>query len=159
MNTGARCQSSSWPGYCAAVWAFLFALPSFYWAAGGEAGSGTIAAEIDEVTGGQAWLVALTGVFKVAAGLLTLALVQPWGLRLPRGPLLATVWLVGVGFTLYGLLNFLDHLLMVSGLRETPEALGETAARWHLLFWDPWWLLGGALFSLATWRYQRRSRP
>ena len=37
---------------------------------------------------------------------------------------------------------------------ETPA---DTAAFWwHLLLWDPWWMLGGALFSLAALNCQRR---
>jgi hypothetical protein len=28
-----------WPGYAAAVWGFVFAVPSFYWALGGLTGA------------------------------------------------------------------------------------------------------------------------
>ncbi|HKT38660.1 MAG TPA: hypothetical protein VJR48_09835, partial [Ktedonobacterales bacterium] len=31
--------------------------------------------------------------------------------------------------------------------------------RWHVLLWDPFWLLGGVLFLLAAWQYQRSLRP
>jgi hypothetical protein len=45
---------------------------------------------------------------------------------------------------------------MVAGVVPTPVGLGSTAALWHLLFWDPWWMLGGVLFVVATWRSARR---
>ncbi len=44
---------------------------------------------------------------------------------------------------------------MVTGLRDTPEVLGEQAARWHLLLWDPVWLLGGVLFLAAALHHRR----
>jgi hypothetical protein len=63
----------------------------------------------------------------------------------------AAAWLAGALLTLYGLANLLDHGRMVVGLRATPPILGERAARWHLLVWDPFWLLGGILFLMAAW--------
>ena len=47
---------------------------------------------------------------------------------------------------------------MAAGVLSTPEGLGATALRWHFVLWDPWWLVGGILFGLATWSYSRRSR-
>jgi Protein of unknown function (DUF3995) len=82
------------------------------------------------------------------AGCMPLALYRAVGA--PRRLLRAAVWIVGGAFALYGLASFLDHAAMALGLRATPEALGATAARWHLLFWDPFWMLGGALFLIAA---------
>jgi hypothetical protein len=134
----------------AAVWAFAFAAVSFYWAAGGQFGVATIAADIDAIPlAGDPRFVTATGVAKIAAGCLPLALHRAVGT--PRRRLRVVVWIVGGAFALYGLANFVDHAAMTTGLRAAPEALGATAARWHLLFWDPFWMLGGALF-LATAR-------
>jgi hypothetical protein len=47
---------------------------------------------------------------------------------------------------------------MVAGVLDIPAGLGEASARWHLVLWDPWWLLGGVLLGLATWVFQRASR-
>jgi hypothetical protein len=73
----------------------------------------------------------------------------------PQRLLIAEVWAAGLLLTLYGVANLVDHGRMVAGLRNTPAVLGEQAARWHLLLWDPVWLLGGVLF-LAAAQYHRR---
>ena len=71
--------------------------------------------------------------------------------------LTVATWLAAVLLTLYGGANVIDHGAMVIGFRDTPEVLGERAARWHLLLWDPVWLLGGLLF-LAAARHRRGAR-
>jgi hypothetical protein len=65
---------------------------------------------------------------------------------------------VAAALLLYGVANTTQHALMVAGTVETPDALGETAVRWHLLLWDPIWLLGGLLFAATGWRSRRESR-
>ena len=95
---------------------------------------------------------------KALAGLLALALVRPWGRAFPRRALLVAAWSASALLALYGAANLVDHGRMVAGLRDTPEVLGERAARWHLLLWDPVWLLGGVLFLAAAWQYQRGAR-
>jgi hypothetical protein len=73
---------------------------------------------------------------------------------------LAAGWIAGVGMLLYGGVNFVVGavvaLLRALAVLETPA--DTSAFWWHLLLWDPWWILGGVLFSLAAWAYQRRSR-
>jgi hypothetical protein len=56
---------------------------------------------------------------------------------------------------LYGAVSFVNHALMVTGAIDAPESLGGSAARWHLIVWDPWWVLGGALFVLAAQNHRR----
>jgi hypothetical protein len=110
---------------------------------------GTIARDIDAIPlANNPWIVAATGVAKVAAGCLPLALTR--AVNAPRRVVRIAVWIVGGAFALYGLANFVDHGAMAIGLRPTPEALGTSAARWHLLLWDPIWMLGGALFLAAA---------
>jgi hypothetical protein len=41
---------------------------------------------------------------------------------------------------------------------SVPSGLGHTAALWHVVLWDPWWLLGGILFLVAAWYYTRTTR-
>ena len=152
-------RGTVWVTYAAFAWAMAFAAVSAYWALGGEVGSKTIAADVAAVPlANDPAVVWGTAGAKILAGLLALALVQPWGRRLPRGVLLAAAWTAGALLTLYGAANAVDHGRMVAGARSTPEVLGERAARWHLLLWDPVWLLGGVLFLVAAWYYQRRSR-
>jgi len=146
-----RVRSGRWAAFAAAVWAFLFALPSFYWAAGGGFALHTIARDPDEVPlAKEPALVFGTGLLKVVAGLLALALVMPWKLALPRRLLVVAAWAVGGVLLLYGAANMIQHALMEAGAADVPETLGPTSLRWHLFLWDPWFILGGILFLLAA---------
>jgi hypothetical protein len=149
-------RSRTGAGYAAAAWGFAFGAVSVYWALGGTAGKETIAEDIEDVPlANDPAIVAGTAVLKLLAGLLALALVQPWGRSIPRRWLLAAAWSAGGLLTLYGAANLIDHGLMVAGVRDTPEVLGSRAARWHLLLWDPVWLLGGILFLAAARDFRR----
>ena len=96
-----------------------------------------------------------TGALKAIAGLLALALIRPWGDVLPSWIPLTGTWVAGVGMLLYGGANLAVRALMAVGLLATPESMHSVAARWHLLLWDPWWVLGGALFVIAAWSCSR----
>lgn len=148
-------------GYAACGWALAFAAASFYWAAGGTIGAETIGPALASLALARdpefIAVLWITGALKVVAGLLALALVRPWGRLPPRWLLLLAGWCTGIGLMLYGGASFVQHALMVAGAIAIPEGLGTTAARWHLLLWDPWWLLGGILFALAAWGYGQRT--
>lgn len=146
-----------WPAYAAALWAFAFALMSFYWAAGGLVGVDTLGTGMKQLAEARdpelitvTWI---TGILKVIAGLLVLSLIPRWaGYRLRR----LAVYAAGIVLSLYGLASFAEHLLMLTGSRAIPDLLGTTdAVRWHLLWWDPFWFAGGVLFILAA----RKSQP
>jgi len=69
-------------------------------------------------------------------------------------------WVAGVGMLLYGGANLAVRAVMAVGLLATPESMHSDAARWHLVLWDPWWVLGGVLFVIAAWTCGRaRRRP
>ena len=143
--------------WAASAWAFAFAALSFYWGAGGSIGVPTLGRAIEErARSGDVWFILLggwgAGVVKLTVGLLPLALVRPWGRPLPRRLVLAGVRVAGALLLLYGGANLVQHGLMEAGLVDTPDALGARAVRWHLLLWDPWWLVGGALFVAAAAR-------
>jgi hypothetical protein len=139
----------------------LFAIPSFYWAAGGSVGEETIAAEVDEALGrlSEPWIVALTGAAKIVAGLLPMVLLLvPLDSRSRRG-LAVVVALIGIGLIVFAVANLLQHGLMLLDIIDTPSPLGRMALHWHFFFWDPWWLLGGVLFLVAARSAQLRSSP
>lgn len=141
----------------AAAWALVFAALSFYWAAGGGIALKTIARDPDAVGwAGDPAVVAATGVLKMAAGVVALALAWRSDGSKPRRGLVAGTLAAGVLLALYGVASLVDHVLMLTGVRDIPELLGERAAWWHALLWDPWWILGGALF-LAAARPARRT--
>lgn len=152
-------------GIAAAVWALLFAALSLYWALAasldwhwaltGALGAETIGRDIarsvaERDTGFLATLWASVAV-KALLALIPLALVQPWGRFFSSWLRLAGCWIAGVLLALYGLINGIEHLAMVTGAIETPAGLGARAARWHLFLWDPFWLLGGLLILATAW--------
>lgn len=145
--------------YAAFGWALVFAAMSFYWAAGGTAGLDTLGNELERDARAREpdaiALVWLTAVLKVLGAALAWALVRPWERSMWRRILLAASWSVGLLLLLYAIASFAQHGLMKVGAIDTPEALGSFALTWHLALWDPVWLLGGALFTAAAWRYGR----
>jgi hypothetical protein len=140
----------------AAAWAALFALPSFYWALGGDFATGTIAADVEAALGWAAepWALLLVGLaklllaaFALSFGVIDLGLSRRWHANAGKA--------LGGGLVAYGILNLTDHALMLTGATDIPPALGESAAWWHALFWDPYWILGGVLLTLAASDYRR----
>lgn len=154
-----RMESTVWAGYAASAWALVFAAMSFYWAAGGTVGASTIGAFALSRNPTFVAILWVTGLLKAFGGVLALGLVRPWGRSVSRWLLLVPAWCLGAGLLLYGGVNLVQHGLMATGIISIPTAIGSMmAVRWHLLLWDPWWLLGGIVFCLATWNYQRRTR-
>lgn len=145
-----------WAAYSASGWALLFAVASFYWAAGGSIGTDTVGDEVKRLPGIVALLWAV-GIVKLIGALLALALVRSWGRLVPRRLLLSAAWAAGGGMVLYGAANLTVRGLMAMGAISTPESMHSTAATWRLVLWDPWWLLGGILFAAAAWSYGRSS--
>ena len=149
--TGSR-RLLTWSAVGAAVLAVLSAAVSAYWLAGGTWLLSTVGGALEEqgrrggavVPAGLALVVAL----KLAAAVLALALLHPPGSRLLRRLLVPTALLVGGLLTLYG------GVLVAVGALGLTGVLGEpadpVALRWHVLFWDPWFLLWGILLLTAA---------
>lgn len=143
-----RRQWALWAAYAAFGWAALFAALSFFWAAGGRTGL----QPLEQVGGGNAALWALVNVFaglaKLGGGALAIILVRMR--QETRGArLLGWLLLVGgVGMCLYGGLGLISDALHVSGVINDPAT-----RKWffyYLVLWDPWWALGGALFTATA---------
>ena len=145
-----------WTAYAAATWSALFAGYSFYYAAGGTAGLGLQPLGIQEEAGTHAFTVVLwvTGAMKVMAAGLAVALARPARHRLLRRVALMFGWGVGVLCVLYGGAQLVQAALWEAGAHDVPANIGARAARWKFLF-DSVWLLGGALFILASCSPQR----
>ncbi|MFE9555647.1 DUF3995 domain-containing protein [Streptomyces sp. NPDC006703] len=142
-----------WPGYAAAAWGLVFALPSFYWAAGGVAGAATTVAPalVRLVQERAMWFIVVlwvTGLLKVVGGLLGLALVGSWGRR--GSPLLQLAGCgAGVLLVWHGGLFLVQGLLVQSGIVTiAPELL--SVSRWYTYLWGPWFMAGGLLFIMAA---------
>ena len=153
-----------WAGYAACAWALAFAAASFYWGLGGTLGLATLGREIEQLAlARDPMTVAIggwgAGAAKVLAALVALALVQPWGRSIPFRGRRSAAWIVGVLLVVYGISNFVQHGLMAAGVVPIPQSFGAEALPWHLLLWDPWWLVGGVLFVTLARYATRDSRP
>jgi Protein of unknown function (DUF3995) len=153
---------TTWAAYAACALALLSAIPSFYWAAGGTIGLDTVGGAIEELARARNPAgVALgigAGVLKVAGAVLALALVRPWGRRVPRRLLGGVAWAASVVLTLYGGLLVAVGALVLAGVIRPAGLVDRTALRWHVLLWDLWFLIWGLLLGVAAWHYGRQSR-
>jgi hypothetical protein len=156
---GIRQSSLAWAGYAAAGWAIAYAVfVRGYHALGGTVGlAGTFE---DPAAMRRASLVAGVGI--LFAGVGALALVRPWGLRLPRWlvivPALAgSVYAISHALTAYVTKPL--HALGVVQLEFRGWASRDEAAQfaWDLLFYEPWFLGLGVLVTLATLHHYRRT--
>ena len=60
------------------------------------------------------------------------------------------VWSIGTILLLYGGANLAVRALMALGLLETPASMRTVRATWHLVLWDPFFVVGGVLFLLCA---------
>ncbi|MFI9156508.1 DUF3995 domain-containing protein [Kitasatospora aureofaciens] len=132
--------------YAAATWSAAFSLVHLYWLLGGRTGL----PDGLSVTGNTPLLVidvlAVPGC--AVAAVLALAVVRPWGGRLP-GRLL--------GFALRGIAAVLlvhsvssvpDWLALATGARTTADF--DAMGRFATLLYEPFFMTGGLLFGLAA---------
>jgi hypothetical protein len=156
-----RGRSLAWAGYAACAWAVTYALVvRGYQGLGGTLG---LPGELEDPAAARlASLIAGAGL--LLAGVGSLALVRPWGLRLPRWlviiPALAgSVIALTHAFTAYvsktlHLLGVIDLDLRSRGWTRLDEA---SLIRWDLLFYEPWFLGLGVLVMLAVLHHHRRT--
>jgi hypothetical protein len=149
-----------WTAHGAAVLAGLSATVSAYWLAGGTWLLSTVGGVVEEqgrqggalVTAGLALVVVL----KLAVAVLALALAHPPGDRRLRRLVEVTALLAGAVLALYG------GALVAVGAVGLTGVLGQpadpSALRWHVFFWDPWFLLWGVLLLVAALTRRRLSR-
>jgi hypothetical protein len=157
-----RPPRTTWAAYAACALALLSAIPSFDWATGGTSGLATVGGAIEELArardpAGVALGVGV-GVLKVAGAVLALALVRPWGRRVPRRLVGGVAWAAGVVLTLYSGLLVAVGALVLTGVIRPAGPVDRMALRWHVLLWDLWFLVWGLLLGVAAWHYGRQSR-
>lgn len=146
----------------ASTWAWAFLALHVYWAFGGRFGFGDqtdpIPATTSTVTG---WVWTLGVLVMFAAGpVVPLALVRPWGRRLPRRLLLVLMWIGAAVLLIRGGLGLLDGLLRVLGVaggltrlsyEETLGSAHPTAyTLWSSTAIDVVFVVGGVLFARAA---------
>lgn len=139
-------RGRTWWARGAAGWCGLFAALHVFWALGGSAGPASSAgaglAERRPVP------FVVLGLWGVAVALLAGAAIVCWAASAGR----ARRWrvrcgwvagLAGLGLVARGLLVELALATDAGGVRG---AVGPAEARWSLVVWNPWFVLGGALF-------------
>ena len=160
--TGDDVRPGRWTGFAAAGVAFAFAAVSTYWGLGGRALLDTLGGEIERrARAGDGVLLAANAVgavLKVLGGVLALALVQPWGERLPRRPLQAVAWAGAAVLTVYGVVQTAAMVLVALDVFEPAEPLERRAVLWRLFLWEPWFLVWGLVLGAAAWHFRARVR-
>ena len=139
----------SWTGYAAAVWALVFAVLHVVWAMGWYVG---LDQELSRRAFQQRWFLiydlVVAGLCAVAVWV-ALALVQPWGLRLPRRLVGGLAWCGSAVLVLRG----------GAGAAQTAyvAATGRNILVVYRL-WEVWFCLGALFFGLSIWRFWRAPR-
>ena len=140
-----------WVAYAAAVWAAVFAVFHFIWAAGWYP---LLNGEQARIAFAVPWKWSynfVVAVMCVIAVPVALAPVVAWGQRLPRRAIGA---LAAIGTTLL-VLRAAASLVQVGYFAATGRF---SVAR--IGVWEPWFYLGAMLFAFNTWSFRRMSsRP
>jgi hypothetical protein len=150
---------SSWfaepvlPAVAAAVLAFASAAVTAYWLLGGTTGLDTVGGQIEEQARERTTLalaaLSITLVAKLAAGALALALAD----ARTRGSrsVIALGLLGGAALALYGGVLVIAGAIALAGVGDS-SGRDDYALRWHVFFWDPWFLVWGVALALAARR-------
>jgi hypothetical protein len=143
--------------YSGFAWCLAFALITFYWASGGMVGVRSLGGSIYQMalSGEESFLsiVRLTGYVKLFGGFFLLLLLREWPEPIKKA--LYYITLLGGAFLfLYGLANFATLLLDWFELLNLP--LDDFSRKWRLLFWEPFWMLGGILFIRSAKKFRAR---
>ncbi|MCJ8013223.1 DUF3995 domain-containing protein [Paenibacillus sp. KQZ6P-2] len=137
--------------YLGVTWSLLFAVMSFYWAAGGMIGVESLGGEIykkamerDPAFISVVWV---TGVVKLGGAILLLLLLKTSINKKIRKMLSLFCIVAGVFMILYGLGNFTT--ISLAGLNVLHFDMSAYAIKWRLIIWEPFWMIGGILYVLA----------
>ncbi|MFF1482504.1 DUF3995 domain-containing protein [Streptomyces sp. NPDC058301] len=132
--------------YAAAMWATTFSAVHLYWLLGGQAG---LPAGLS-VRGNTPLLVidVLAIPLCAVAAALALALVRPWGTRLPGRLLTVGVWGTTALLLLHAAPSVPDWAALAVGARTSADldAMGHFAT----FLYEPFFMAGGLLFALAS---------
>lgn len=143
----ARQDRHYWVAYAAACWALIFAAFHIAWAAGWYIGLDPVeAAAAFAVPWKLAYDLVAAGMCAVAVPV-ALALVMPWGRRVP-GRLLNTLAWIGTGLLV---LRAMGSLLQAAYLLLTGRFRFQDMG-----VWEPWFYLGATLFGVTLWQHRRR---
>lgn len=147
--------------YGSAALALAYAAVSAYWTLGGTGLLSTVGGTFEDLarerTAASLVLSVAVTAAKLGGVLLSLALVQRWGRRLPALLLERAALTAAAVLTLYGGLLVVVGALALAGVFGPPTT-DTTALRWHVAVWDLWFLLWGLLLGIAALE-RRRAGP
>ncbi|BAJ30074.1 MULTISPECIES: DUF3995 domain-containing protein [Kitasatospora] len=132
--------------YAAAAWSALFALVHLYWLLGGRLGLPD-GLSVRDSTPLLVIDVVAVPLCAAAAGL-ALALVRPWGARLPARPLRVAARGTALLLVAHAVPSVPDWIALALG-RSSPAGL-DAMARFATFLYEPFFLAGGLLFALAA---------
>ncbi|MEV7121744.1 DUF3995 domain-containing protein [Kitasatospora griseola] len=137
----------------AAFWSAGFALVHLYWLLGGRVGLPGGLSVLDNTPLLVIDVVAIP--LCAAAAALALALVRPWGGRLPARGLLWAARGTAVVLIAHAAPSVPDWAALAAGHRPVAEL--DATARFATLLYEPFFLAGGVLFGCAV--FGRRLLP
>jgi Protein of unknown function (DUF3995) len=144
------------PAVAAATLAFASAAVTAYWLLGGTIGLDTVGGEIERQARERTTLalaaLAVTLVAKLAAVALALALAD--ARTQGRRSVIALGLLGGAGLALYGGVLVIAGAIALAGVGDS-SGRDDYALRWHVFFWDPWFLVWGIALALAAMQARR----
>ena len=140
-------------GYGAFILALGYGLVSLYWAAGGRRGLGTLGEPLQQLAHSKdataVIVISIVIVLKLMGASLALALVRPWGQRIPRRLLLIAGAVAAAVLILYGAVEMFGEALVETGAIRPSGHVDWRALRWHLGVWDLWFLAWGVALAVA----------
>jgi len=138
------------------IWTVLFAGMSFYWAMGGMLGVRSLGGAIYEMSlypePSFVRIVWLTGFVKLLGALLLLLLLVSWKNAVIAKALYYLAKLAGVFLFMYGFLNFIT--ISMSAFAMLDMDLEAHATFWRLVFWEPFWMIGGICYFFSVKKYR-----
>lgn len=140
--------------YVAFALALGYALISLYWGAGGTRGLGTLGGSVERLArsadAGAAVVISIVTVLKLVGAFLALALVRPWGQRLPQRWLLIAGGAAAAVLVLYGGVEVIGEALVETRSIRPAGHVDWRALRWHLGVWDLWFLIWGMALAVTV---------
>lgn len=153
------------------AWVVVFAAFHVYWGFGGQFGFGDASVTTPGATSVAAkTFTVVLGIMFVVGAVVPLAVLMPWGARIPGWMLIACCWIGGVLLTLRGFSGLLDTALRGTGLvtngltgptyeQELGDAHPSAYTLWSTSTIDVYFFVGGLLFcglAVADRRARRR---
>jgi hypothetical protein len=146
----------------ATILAFASAAISLYWTLGGTLLLDTVGGSIERLARTRSLEALLLGsaatAAKVAAGVLSIALLRPHAGRLRTRLVTGLNLIVSVGLIGWGAANVAAGALVLGGVLTPNSHPDERALRWHVFVWDLWFLFWGVMLGLALIGLMRARR-